>query len=325
MQIEDIIKNKKVLMIPVYSTRSYATGKYDLLSDGNISKFLMKILYSDAKEIDILIPINSINLSYVKEITKGMKISWIPSNYGVNAHETRNMNKEFLNIVKRLYGLKKYDYIISEIDSLAYDIAVNNYDFFDKEKFIYWAGSWNADGTPWYESGHEDVNKTIANNVKTACLLKGQVTLYGGKSFYDECIYKPEIFDYKIIFFPFRLSDKSYKLEFFKETIHKLNKEGYKNFKVLYTDPNDSHLLDGEDKNIFIKVSSNKFIYQSILKGRPIIPYLDDVNKNYHSNIFEFVYYNCDVIMHTNDIFTNVTFIEKDDELYKTLKTRLED
>ena len=51
MQIEEITKNKNVLMIPVYSTRNYETGTYYLLSDGNISKFLMKILKSEANKI----------------------------------------------------------------------------------------------------------------------------------------------------------------------------------------------------------------------------------------------------------------------------------
>jgi hypothetical protein len=100
-------------------------------------------------------------------------------------------------------------------------------------------------------------------------------------------------------------------VDLFEKTIDKLIKDGIDNFVVLYTDPNDSHLLDEKNSDIYIKVSSNKFVYQAILKGQPIVPYFDDTTKNYHSNIFEFNYYGCDVI--TNE-----------KEFYNILKDKLE-
>lgn len=310
MQIENLIKEKSVLMIPVYSTRSYKTGVYDLLADGNISKFLMKIMQSEAKEIDILFPNNSTGIKQIKNITK-QKAKWIPFAYGINAHETRNMGEYFYNYI--LYNGKKYDYIISEIDTLAKSAICSCNSLCDCNNFIYWAGSWNADGTPWYAEGHESTNKFIAENILTACLLSGQVDLYHGKSFYDKCIYNPKYFDKKTIYFPFRLSDNSYHAKDFLKIMQELKNEGYDNFVVLFSDVNDSHIFDEYQTETFIKVPSNKFVYQSILKGKPIIPYLDDTNKNYHSNIFEFKYYGCDVIQ-TNDF----------SELKKQIKIRLE-
>lgn len=315
MQIEEIIKDKNVLMIPVYSTRSYDSGVYDLLADGNISKFLMKVLKSEAKEIDIFYPRHSKNIDCIERLTDKYakcRVSWLAREYGLNAHETRNMGQKFYNYI--LGSGKQYDYIISEIDTLA-EIAIESKNHFcDSNNFIYWAGSWNADGSPWYEKEHANTNQYIAKNISTACLLKGQVDLYKGKSFYDECIYDPQYFDKQIIFFPFRLSDKSYHAEEFKNIIHELKDEGYDNFVVLFTDVNDSHVFDKELINGFIKVPSNKFVYQAILKGKPIIPYLDDVTKNYHSNIFEFEYYGCDIIQTKN--FS---------ELKKILKNKLEE
>lgn len=324
MQIEELIKDKYVLMIPVYSTRSYDSGTYNLLADGNISKFLMKILNSKAKEIDIFYPRDSINIRHIEEITNkyaNCKVNWISREYGKNAHETRNMGQTFYNYI--MGANKQYDYIISEIDSLA-EIAITSYNTLcDHNNFIYWAGSWNANGTRWDDESQCGQNRKIAEQITTACLLKGQVDLYKGKSFYDECIYKPKYFDKKIIYFPFRLSDKSYHAEEFRNAIEELKKEGFDNFKVLYSDVNDSHIFDKEQINGFIKVPSDKFVYQAILKGMPIIPYLDDITKNYHSNIYEFIYYGCDVIMLDNDVFDNVTKIENVKDLKNTLRKKL--
>lgn len=315
MQLEDFLENKKVLMIPVYSSRSYDTGKYDLATDGNVSKYATKIINANVKLVDIAYPFNSVNSNYISEITrkymKGKNVFWIPLDYGANAHETRNMGEYFLEFIKLLGGTDKYDVIITEVDTLAYLVATNDYEFCNKDKFIYWAGTHNADGTPWYEDGHQKLNQTIAENITTACLFEGQVNFYGGKTFYDEYTYNSKLYDKQIIFFPFRLTDKSYKLDLFKEAIKKLLEIGIDNFVVLYTDPNESHLLDDVNPDIYIKTSSNKFAYQAILKGKPIIPYFDDLSKNSHTNIFEFKYYGCDII--TDEV-----------NFYEILKNKLE-
>lgn len=324
MQIENYLKDKKVLMIPVYSTRSYETGEYNLLADGNVSKYLMKIIGSNAQEIDIFYPNNSVNLDKIKEIVKNntnQKVNWVPVKYGINAHETRNMGKQFFGYIN-----KKYDIIITEINTLAEIIAEGQgNEFCNKNNLIYWVGSYNTDCTRWDTIGHEQLNKKIAKEIKTACLLPAQVSFLGGKAFEDECIYNPKYFDKKYIFFPFRLSDSSYKLDLLLKVIDKLKNEKINNFVVLYTDPNDSGLLNKSDETIFIKVPANKFVYLSILKGKPIIPFLDDVEKNYHSNIFEFMYYDCKVIMYDNENsnFVKAIKIKNDEEFYIKLKELL--
>lgn len=314
MQIEEIIKNKSVLMIPVYSSRSYESGVYDMMSDGNTLKYLMKILKSEAKEIDIFYPRNSKNIECIKELTDKYakcRVTWLARDYGKNAHETRNMGQKFYDYI--MGSGKQYDLIISEINTLAEIVIRSKNKFCDKNNFIYWVGTHNIDGTLWCE-GDYTLNKNIAQEITTACLLKGQPDLYGGKSFYDEYIYDPQYFDKQIIFFPFRLSDKCYHAEEFKNVICELRNENYNNFVVLFTDVNDSHVFDKELINGFIKVPSNKFVYQAILKGRPIIPFLDDMDKNSHSNIFEFRYYGCDIIT-VNDL----------SELKQKIKNKLEE
>ena len=323
MQIEEMIKDKSVLMIPVYSSRSYESGVYNMMSDGNTLKYLMKILKSEAKEIDIFYPRYSKGIEHIQQITNKYarcKVDWLPRNYGINAHETRNMGQRFYDYIMGLG--KQYDYIISEINTLAEIVVRSKNELCDKNNFIYWVGTHNIDGTLWCE-GDYSLNKDIAQEITTACLLKGQPDLYKGKSFYDEYIYDPQYFDKQVIFFPFRLSDKSYHAEEFKDIIYELKNEGYDNFVVLFTDVNDSHIFDKELINGFIKVPSNKFIYQAILKGKPIIPFLDDIDKNSHSNIYEFLYYDCDIIMLKNNMFGNTTQIENVKELKNELKKRL--
>lgn len=331
MQIENLLNGKKVLMIPVYSARSYKTGIYDLAADGNVTKFLMKIITSNAESFDILYPSKSIHLDFATDILKKCKIknvNWIKFDYGKNAHETRISGDCFINKIKELFtDGHYYDIIISEVDTLAQLCIKNNYEFCNTKNFVYWAGSWNADGTRWDEQGHHFINKEIAANVITPCLLKGQPQLYKGKSFYDICNYKPEIFDKTIIFFPFRLSDESYKADYFLKTMQNLMQER-NDFVVLFTDPNDSGLWDNEDENVFIKVPKNKYVYLSILKGQPIIPFFDNPEINYHTNIFEFLYYKCNIITFENDLckeknIDNVTFIKNIQEFPNELRRRI--
>lgn len=328
MQIEDLLKNKKVLMIPVYSTRSYDTGKYDLAADGNVTKFVMKIIASENCDIDILYPDNSINLEFAKGVLEraGKTANWIPFWYGINAHQTRNMGTSFFNEIKRRYesGIK-YDIILTEVDTLAHICFENYFDFCNDGNLMYWAGSWNCDGTRWDEQGHEKINTDIASKFLTPCLLQGQPDLYNGYAFYDNCKYMPEYFDKHVIFFPFRLSDKSYHVDEFVDVINRLSKT-YDNFVVLYTDPNDSHVFDEYDGDIFIKVPRNKFVYLAILKGRPIIPFLDKPHENYHTNIYEFLYYSCRIITFENVLCKgnkNVSFINGFDDLYSALEREI--
>lgn len=337
IQIENIMENKNILMIPVYSARSYDDSKYDLMVDGNISKYLMKIFKSNANTIDIFYPDNSINFENVKRYCKMYKkceVNWLPVKYGKNALETRNMGDIFLEYIMQIP--KKYDLIIFEINTLPRILIADKerkHIFFQKYTFdnlLYWMGTHNENGTLWNASNNNDtMNSIIPQYISTACLLFEQVGFYKRKCFYDYYEYDPSYFDKKVIFIPFRLSDKSYDIEYIISILEKIKQ--YKEFTVLYTDPNDSHLFDNLDANIYIKIPKQKDVYCSILKGKPIIIYLDDLSVNSHSNIFDFLYYGCELIMYKkkSDLFTydidnaDVTFIENKEELQKILEEKL--
>ena len=99
------------------------------------------------------------------------------------------------------------------------------------------------------------------------------------------------------------MTDESYHVKEFVEIINNIRMCGFNNFRVLFTDPNNSGLI--EEDEVFKKVSCDKDLYISILKGKPIIPYFEDSNNVVHISIYEFMFYECEVIMFENE---NINF-----------------
>lgn len=302
--LDDRIKDSKVLFIPVYSMREYTTGKYKLLNDGNMNRVISKVFSAKPKKATILIPEVS-NIADFEELKKFISncglsqiISFVECNgYKENANATRKTVNEFLSIYKELKTKISFDLIVSEPNFLTSVMSLSDE---YHEEIIYWCvASKTSTYSPWFVEEFAALDKVIAEKVKTAVLTKTQVEYLQGKSFVDSNFYCPELFDYKTIFFPFRLSDKSYHAEEFKNAINELLSEGVSGFKVLFTDPNESNIF--EENGVFKKVSSDKDVYLSILKSKPIIPYFEDSNNVLHISIFEFMYYGCDVIMFEND------------------------
>ena len=64
-----------------------------------------------------------------------------------------------------------------------------------------------------------------------------------------------------------------------------------------------------------------------MLKSRPIIPYLEDVNVLTHINIHEMLYYGCRIIMLENDVYKGydgVSFIASISDLQDEIIRRIE-
>ena len=305
--LKDILKNKNVLFIPIYSMRSYETGLYNLAADGNMARIVSKLLEVNFSKATILYPSNSINFY---EATKALKwkdnIEWIPCNaYGKNAKETRDNYEPFIDVLLEKGLLRNTDCIVCEPNYLLkWLISRSAYE----NELIYWCvASITSEVCPWFVEAYANLDKAIAKVVPTAVCTQTQVEALGNKAFIEP-IYEPEYFDYDIIFFPFRLSDKSYRFEEFKNIVTQLYEEldlkGADTFKVFYTDPNESY-KEKLDPNIFVKVPSDKPVYLSILKSKPIIPYFEDSRNMEHISINEFLYYNCRIIAFENKRFDN--------------------
>jgi hypothetical protein len=131
----------------------------------------------------------------------------------------------------------------------------------------------------------------------------------------------------KIIFFPFRLSDPSYKADTLKEMIKKLNQE-VSNFKVIITDQNESSEADELLKlDNVIKMKADFPVYLSILKGRPIIPYFENADEIKHISIEEMIKYDCEIICYENKELpdrSNIIKVKDDKTFYIALKRTIQ-
>lgn len=326
MAIRDEITNKSVLFVPIFSARSYETGIYNLALDGNMARIVSMILMGKPDKATVLIPRNISSLDVISRQLKGMNVSFIRCDaYGENAYATRMNGNAFAYFLNNKFGPDDFDVLVLEPNTLLLSDYLFTFRF---AKIIYWCvASVTSKGTPWFTEKFVDMDKKIADMFPTECVLQTQVEALGGLSYADEKgFYDASQFDYDTIFFPFRLTDQNYHAEDVKNAVQKLKKMCYNNFKVLYTDVNDSGYFY-EDEDTFIKVPSQKEVYLEILKAKPIIPYLEDTDVLTHINIHEMIYYGCRLIMFENETYKgydNVTFIKDIQELPEELKRRIE-
>lgn len=311
-------KNKKILFIPVYSMRSYETGVYNLAADGNMARVVSKALDigPDANKIVILIPENSIGVEKYSDMLNSNTILLECDAYGENAAETRNNPDKLIewikeNIAPGIVGM--YDYVIVEpnllVEKLDEYYGLGN-------KLIYWCVASATDrGTPWFCKDYAELDKKLASKYETWCASQGQVNYLKGKS-QVATFYNPHYFNYKTIFFPFRLSDPNYNAAKLIHFVDMLVDLGITNFKVLYTDPNDSNVF--KDNSMFVKVPSQKEVYTEILKAKPIIPYFEDHYVLNHIGINEFKYYGCKVIMYRPGLggVSSFSYVNNDYEFF---------
>ena len=329
--IENMISGKRVLFVPVYSARSYETGVYNLALDGNMARIISKLITSDFEHAVVLIPgaysgLYTMCLQMARHGKNGNHVRFVRCGcYGVNAHETRMNGDKFVEFINEHFKPDEFNVVVVEPNTLANQ--VDKLDLSKTAEMVYWCvASVTSKGTPWFVKEFEDMDKQIAQKVKTECVLQSQADALGGLSFSNpKGFYDPAAFDYATIFFPFRLSDKGYHAREFRQAIYDLPQEYRDKIKVLYTDVNDSQIF--ADDSTFVKVPSQKEVYIGILKGKPIIPYLDDSRMITHINIHEFMYYGCDMIMLWNTTYSscdNVTMIDNIGQLTEALKRRIE-
>ena len=327
MAIRDQIRDKSVLFVPVFSARSYETGTYNLTLDGNMARIVSMLLMGKPDKATVLIPPNVCGLGEIVRQLKEVNVEFVKCEaYGKNAHATRMNGNRFANFINKNFNPDDFDVLVLEPNTLLNPKYLFAFEF--HAEIIYWCvASVTSKGSPWFVEEFADMDIKIANKYPTECVLQTQVDKLGGLAYVDEKgFYDPKQFDYEIIFFPFRLSDKNYHAEEVKEAICELKAITSRNFKLLYTDVNDSGLFN-DDPETFVKVPSQKEVYLGLLKSRPIIPYLEDVNVLTHINLQEMLYYGCRLIMFDNNIYKGIegiSFLGDILELPRELKRRIE-
>ena len=313
-----------VLWIPIFSMRSYDTGKYAILKDGNFQLTLARVLASDFDELTIAIPEDNSDIEEFKNQTRdvmaGKNVQFVNLKYGENAVETRHnfwkLNEGFF------YSefILKFDLLITDITgysgTMSYDIPfINNFNITKLPEL----------NRPYIDQFFETDLKNIEASLFTTVInprqreyilevaphLKDKVIAYTKVAHYSlmPSDHKTRLFDtafsMRTIFWPFRISDKAYKWDAFLDMFieNKLDKR----YTIVITDPNDSY--KGDHKFVK-KIKLSKQEYYEYLRKCPIIVMLDEIDTVLHPGTIEFFFHGCNVITLPNELVGNEHQVE---------------
>lgn len=324
-KLNKLLSNKKVLYIPIYSCFDYNTKLLNFKSDGNINRFLTTFSNINSyKSLDILCPIKGNNkewfYSSFYSVTKNSKI--IESKYIVESSKVqRNIN--FAKSVLNEINIEDYDVVIAEGQYVILELL----DFYKFIDVIYWCPVCATETkTRDFLEPNKALDKYIFSRVENTIVASKEQVEYiqslrkGNQLRFTNIILietlidrQLDIFNYnvnpdiinnigpmvnngwKVVYLPFRLTDKGYK---FNEILELLSFINNKKIIVLYSNPNNCNIkslstkkveLDYIDKH-FIKVSTNRDIYYTILDYIDcIIPYFEDIDFINHAAVSEFI------------------------------------
>lgn len=268
------------LVVPIYSMRSYETGQYSILKDGN---FKLHINRMDWDNDYLVVPNNCSDLEEFKSLNIINEDRIIEAQYGKNAYETRGTFWQNNNF-----------------DEYNATIVTDLPRYKGKNKFI---NNFNITKDPnnprWFiDEFIEDDIEAVNNAEKTyvlnqdqkdyleQCGAKGKIevnTKVVSKKYFDKVGIEKRLLPHFDIFFPFRLSDPAYKWN----EVKNLNKT------ILITDPNDS--WDGTGKANIFKNKFTKRQYYGIINSKPKVLYNEDPSKIFHPGLADFIYFGCDI------------------------------
>lgn len=327
-KLNSLIKNKKILYIPIYSCFDYKTNSLNFKADGNVNRFLTTFFFSgDYKSLTILYPPSGNNIDWFENSCKNMLHDVIlePCQFICKSAKIERSLEFANNVFNSLFNtLENYDLIIVESQHLFLKLYNNGYD-----NLIYWCPVCATnEKTRDFLEPFKELDRyifSIAKHTivasddqvkyyKTICKDKEPIQINRLISRFLSC------FDYQIqdnmkelfrgydnchkIFLPFRLTDKGYKMQEIFDYLYN-EYRGTKSFKVFYTNPNNCDIYqfaknDAYKKlfidNNFILVNKDRDTYYTIIDYcNVIIPYFEDTEFICHAAINEFDYGNCKV------------------------------
>ena len=318
----DIIKDKKVLHIPIYSCFDYQSGLLNFKADGNVNRFLTTWYYvNQYSSLSIFCPQNGNNIDWfcnsIKNELHDINLIFTPFiKKSAKIERSIQFAKDFILYYNNIFD--SVDYIVVESQHLYQQLELQGY----YDKLIYWCPVCAIENkTRDFLEPYKEFDRYLINHTKYLIVASNEQVEYAktlrkndiiqinslidrSLNFFnyeiDEKIYNQLIKNNNTkIFLPFRLTDEGYKMkEIFKELFnyYLLNKE----FIVYYSNPNNCDiykLLNPNNKfsikkfldNYFIQVSKNRNTYYTILDyGNVIIPYLEDINFIAHASVSEF-------------------------------------
>lgn len=324
------MKIDRPLFIPMFSMRSYETGQYAVLKDGNFQLVMARALASDFRFVTVAIPevcsdyLDLMALYKRKPITNKM-ISFVKMKYGKNAVETR----------EQFWELNASDIKLWEM-SLLHDLIISDITGYKKHEFGFKNIIYNFNITklpelnrPYIDKFFEQDLKSIEDSLFTTVINPRQreYILEVRPDLMPKIIAHTKVAHERllpkgmagtkpnIIFWPFRISDKAYQFEQFLEAFEEqgLDKDGW---IIVVTDPNDTLQTDAP---FVMKVTPSKEQYYQVLSTRPVVVMLDDIDTVLHPGTIEFLYYKCPLITYNSKLIQNPNAIDNLSELSTAL------
>lgn len=284
------------LVIPIYSMRSYKTGKYSLLKDGNLQLHLNR--YQDGDIICVPLKETCEDLEELKQFFPYIHFQEIY--YYENAYSTRkNFWAKNLWGVEQLMDFYGTTHIVTDITGYS-----GKFPFFN---------NFNITMDPKIERPYidefiytdvESVNNSVYTTVLNEC-QKDVLVKYGADPeliYVNQRVVKPGVPEAYLdrlgptkidgVFFPFRISDKCYDFEGVYNSCYE------QGVNLIVTDPNDT--LVPEVYTLCRLIKPSKQEYYSILSSKPVIDYRENPEKVFHPGLAEFIYFGCKIISDYN-------------------------
>jgi hypothetical protein len=294
--------------------RSYETGEYAILKDGNFQLTMARVLASNFKSITITVPEESSDFdALVQRFKDRTNIKFIQVPYGANAVETREqfwrMNYAWICAQYEIEG--NWDVLITDITGyggakpVVYNFNITKLPELNRP---YIDRFFDLD----LESIEQSLFTTVLNPRQREFILEVRPDLHDKVIVNTMCAHAEllPLFEKQkpaenLIFWPFRISDKAYEWEQFLAAFEDqgLHEDGY---VVLCTDPNDTLECD---KSFVMSKKLTKAEYYQMLSARPIIVMLDDIDTVLHPGTIEFFYYRCPVITYSSELVPNLNTI----------------
>ena len=338
-KLSNILKDKSILYIPIYSCFNYQTNLLNFKADGNINRFLSTFINCNTyKDITIFEPTNGTNKDWFDNVCyKYLNNCNLVECDLIQKSAKIERSLEFANnLYNQLKDINKYDYIIIEAQHLFLKFYNNGY----KDKLIYWCPVCAIDDkTRDFLEPYKELDKYIfsISNINIVA-SHDQVKYYKKYKFNGQLMQIDKlidrnlpIFDYeendKIlnllnktykgvnkIYLPFRLTDMGYKTQEIIDYLYNDYKSN-KTFIVFYSNPNNCDIYQFANNDsykklwldrYFIKVSKSRDTYYTIIdQCNVIIPYFEDTEFIAHASINEFKYGNC-IICKTLEEFRKI-------------------
>lgn len=323
--------------------RSYETGKYAIMKDGNFQLTMARIIASDFDEITIVLPLKEdisdfdvfkqhqyqyFKLNAIAAERDAPMVDFVHLKYGANAVETR---KTFWDANRDFFygeGVLDYDLVITDITgypgAMSFDLPfINNFnitklpelnrpyidEFFEQDLKSIEASLFTTVINPRQAEYIVEVRPDLKDKIKAYTKVAHEAML---PKFYKTAQFNP--FGAKSsmnrdIFWPFRISDKAYK---FEQCMDALVEAGlHRRFKVTITDPNDTFGPELAAKYPFVKKKKlSKTEYYEMLNDEPIVIMLDEIDTVLHPGTIEFFHYGCMVVTLLSDLLPHENMVE---------------